>query len=86
MEAANEASCRDRHSIRGARVTADAPCVSPWIKEIEKLREEIQELIAQRQNLRRRRISCWGCGGAGHLRSSPQINKKRSQHQVLGVR
>ncbi|GFW16479.1 uncharacterized protein TNCV_443541 [Trichonephila clavipes] len=57
LEAANEASCRDRHSIRGARVTADAPCDSPWIKEIEKLREEVQELIAQRQNLRRRRIS-----------------------------
>ncbi|GFT85726.1 uncharacterized protein TNCV_4026771 [Trichonephila clavipes] len=30
----NEDSCRDRHSIRGARVTADAPCESPWIKEI----------------------------------------------------
>ncbi|GFW23497.1 retrovirus-related Pol polyprotein from transposon 412 [Trichonephila clavipes] len=33
--------------------------------------------MAQRQNLRRRRIMCWGCGGAGHLRSScPGINKE----------
>ncbi|GFU35239.1 uncharacterized protein TNCV_340091 [Trichonephila clavipes] len=58
VEAANEASCRDSHSVRGARVTTDAPCGSSWRKEIEKLREEIQDLIDQRQNLRRRRITC----------------------------
>ncbi|GFW73741.1 uncharacterized protein TNCV_1541951 [Trichonephila clavipes] len=34
FEAANEASCRDRHSIRGARVTRNAPCESPWMKEM----------------------------------------------------
>ncbi|GFU69067.1 uncharacterized protein TNCV_4457941 [Trichonephila clavipes] len=49
LTAAKEASCRDRHSIRRARVTADTPCESPWIKEIEKLREEIQALMAQYQ-------------------------------------
>ncbi|GFV50400.1 CCHC-type domain-containing protein [Trichonephila clavipes] len=70
VEAANEASCRDSHSVRGARDTTDAPCESPWRKEIEKLRKEIQDLMAQCQNLRRCRITCWGCGGAGHLRSS----------------
>ncbi|PRD34451.1 UNVERIFIED_CONTAM: hypothetical protein NCL1_14558 [Trichonephila clavipes] len=32
LQAANEASCRDRHSIRGARGTADAPCESSWTK------------------------------------------------------
>ncbi|GFS52018.1 trimethylguanosine synthase [Trichonephila clavipes] len=33
--------------------------------------------MAQRQNLRRWRITCWGCGGALHLRSSfPRINKE----------
>ncbi|PRD20425.1 UNVERIFIED_CONTAM: hypothetical protein NCL1_54662 [Trichonephila clavipes] len=73
-EATNEASCRDSHSVRGA---TDVPCESPWWKEIEKLREEIQDLMAQRQDLKRRRITCWGCGGAGHLRSScPRINKE----------
>ncbi|GFU35196.1 uncharacterized protein TNCV_2106371 [Trichonephila clavipes] len=77
MEAANEASCIDRHSVRGAGVTTDASCESPWRKEIEKLREEVQDLMAQRQNLRRRRITCCGCGGAGHLKSScPRINKE----------
>ncbi|GFU07823.1 uncharacterized protein TNCV_3551471 [Trichonephila clavipes] len=77
VEAANEASCRDNNSVRGARVTTDEPCESPWRKEIEKLREEIQDLMAERQNLRRRRIMCWGCGGAGHLRSScRRINKE----------
>ncbi|GFX17041.1 retrovirus-related Pol polyprotein from transposon 412 [Trichonephila clavipes] len=65
------------HSVRGARVTTDAPCESPWRKEIEKLIKEIQNLMAQHQNLRRRRITCWRCGGAGHLRSScPRINKE----------
>ncbi|GFU59986.1 uncharacterized protein TNCV_3237721 [Trichonephila clavipes] len=62
VEAANEASYSDSHSVRGARVTTDASCESLWRKEIEKLRKEI--------------ITCWGCGGAGHLRSScPRINK-----------
>ncbi|GFY24088.1 uncharacterized protein TNCV_1011411 [Trichonephila clavipes] len=58
VEAANEANYSDSHSVRGARVTTDAPCESPWRKEIEKLRKEIQNLMAQRQNLRRRRITC----------------------------
>ncbi|GFT07048.1 uncharacterized protein TNCV_1415871 [Trichonephila clavipes] len=35
--------------------------------------------MAQRQNLRRCRITCWGFDGAGHLRSScPRINKDRN--------
>ncbi|GFX09345.1 retrovirus-related Pol polyprotein from transposon 412 [Trichonephila clavipes] len=77
VEAANEASCRDSHSIRGARVTTGVPCESPRRKVIEKLREEIQDLMAQCQHLKRRRITCWGCGGAGHLKSScPRINKE----------
>ncbi|GFT41567.1 uncharacterized protein TNCV_1964801 [Trichonephila clavipes] len=77
MEAAKEARCRDSHYIRGTRVTTDAPCESPWRKEIGKLREEIQDLMAQRQNLRKRRITCWGCGGVGNLRSScPRIIKE----------
>ncbi|GFV56836.1 CCHC-type domain-containing protein [Trichonephila clavipes] len=68
-------------------LTANAPCESTWIKEIEKLREEIQDLTAQRQNLRTHRITCWGCGGEGHLRSScPQINKEDRNIKVLGVR
>ncbi|GFW44362.1 hypothetical protein TNCV_1747911 [Trichonephila clavipes] len=28
VEAAYEASCRDSHSVQGARVTRDAPCAS----------------------------------------------------------
>ncbi|GFX57905.1 uncharacterized protein TNCV_3068721 [Trichonephila clavipes] len=76
VEAANEASCRDNHSVRGARVTTDAPCASPWRKEIEKPREEIQDLLAQRQNLKRRRVLCWGCGGAGHPSENLRVEKK----------
>ncbi|GFX41295.1 uncharacterized protein TNCV_1653781 [Trichonephila clavipes] len=38
VEASNEASCRDSHSARGARETTDAPCESPWRKDIEKKR------------------------------------------------
>ncbi|GFT01469.1 gag-pol [Trichonephila clavipes] len=33
--------------------------------------------MAPRQNLRRSRITCWECGGAGHLRNSyPRINNE----------
>ncbi|GFT68536.1 retrovirus-related Pol polyprotein from transposon 412 [Trichonephila clavipes] len=86
VEAANKTNCRDRYSVRGARATTDVPCESPWRKEIEKLREEIQDLMAQQQNLRRRRITFWGCGGAGHLRSScPRINKEDHNIKCWGV-
>ncbi|GFW14627.1 uncharacterized protein TNCV_1560901 [Trichonephila clavipes] len=45
-------------------------------RRLRKLREEIQDLMAQRQNLKRCRITCWGCGGVDHLRSScPRIIK-----------
>ncbi|GFW33576.1 uncharacterized protein TNCV_2211081 [Trichonephila clavipes] len=36
FEAATQASCIDHHFIRGARMTADASCESPWRKEIKK--------------------------------------------------
>ncbi|GFX47924.1 uncharacterized protein TNCV_4793031 [Trichonephila clavipes] len=39
LEAATQASRRDCHSIRRASVTADEPCESRCIKEIEKLKE-----------------------------------------------
>ncbi|GFX78402.1 uncharacterized protein TNCV_3034451 [Trichonephila clavipes] len=60
VETAIQASCIDRHSIQEARVTVDEPCESRCIKGIEKLKEEMQALIAERQNRRRRSITCWG--------------------------
>ncbi|GFY20259.1 uncharacterized protein TNCV_208911 [Trichonephila clavipes] len=42
VEAATQASCIDRQSIREARVTAHEPCGSRCIKDIEKLKEEMQ--------------------------------------------
>ncbi|GFX17665.1 uncharacterized protein TNCV_474651 [Trichonephila clavipes] len=58
FEAANQAIYIDRHCTRGVKVTAAAPGESTWTKLIKKLKQEIQDLIAQRQN-RRRSITCW---------------------------
>ncbi|GFW36965.1 integrase_H2C2 domain-containing protein [Trichonephila clavipes] len=44
------------------------------MKEIKELKEEIQDLMAQLQNWRRRSITCWVCGEPGHLRRSPEGN------------
>ncbi|GFT41368.1 uncharacterized protein TNCV_4135441 [Trichonephila clavipes] len=60
FEAVTQANCIDLHSIRGARKIADVPCESRWLKEIEKLRKQIQDIMAPRENLRRGRITCWG--------------------------
>ncbi|GFT15457.1 uncharacterized protein TNCV_3264721 [Trichonephila clavipes] len=79
VEAATQASCIDRHSIREARVTLDAPCESPWKSDIEKLRNEFQALMAQRQNRRRSSITCWGCDESGHLRSNFSGNNKEDR-------
>ncbi|GFW33661.1 uncharacterized protein TNCV_2211931 [Trichonephila clavipes] len=43
LEAATQASRKDRHSIRGARLIGDEPCESRLIKEMEKLKEEMQK-------------------------------------------
>ncbi|GFS91354.1 uncharacterized protein TNCV_1307481 [Trichonephila clavipes] len=68
LEAATQASRRDRKSIRGAKVTLDAPCESPWKSDMEKLRDEFQAFKAQRQNQEKRNFKCWGYGGTGYLR------------------
>ncbi|GFV21294.1 uncharacterized protein TNCV_4888891 [Trichonephila clavipes] len=68
LEAATQASHRDRQSIRGARVTLDAHCESPWKSDIEKLRDEFQAFKDQRQNQEKRNFKCWGCGVTRHLR------------------
>ncbi|GFV71120.1 uncharacterized protein TNCV_4130041 [Trichonephila clavipes] len=79
VETAIQASCIYRHSTQEARVTADESCESRCIKEIEKLKEEMQALIAQRPNRRRRSITCWGCGESGHLRSNFLRNNKEDR-------
>ncbi|GFX89645.1 uncharacterized protein TNCV_3710771 [Trichonephila clavipes] len=76
LEAATQASRRDGQSIRGARVTLDAPCESPWKSDIEKLRYEFQAFKVQRQNLEKRSFKCWGCGGIGHLRRNCPRSRK----------
>ncbi|GFX36700.1 uncharacterized protein TNCV_580791 [Trichonephila clavipes] len=76
LEAATQASRRDRQSIRGARVTLDAPCESPWKSEIWKLRDEFQSLMAQHQNQEKRNFKCWGCVGTGHLRRNCPLSRK----------
>ncbi|GFS57997.1 uncharacterized protein TNCV_3124741 [Trichonephila clavipes] len=52
LEAATQASRRNSQSIQGARVTLDAPCESPWQSDIEKLRDEFQDLMAQQDPCR----------------------------------
>ncbi|GFT48877.1 uncharacterized protein TNCV_2770961 [Trichonephila clavipes] len=85
FEAANEASCRDRYSIHGARVTADAPYESPGMKEMKKLKEEIHKTMAQLQKRRRRSITYWGCGEPRHLRSNcPRNNKEDCSTKCWG--
>ncbi|GFT18802.1 uncharacterized protein TNCV_4710191 [Trichonephila clavipes] len=77
IKATIQASGIDRHSIREARVTTDESRESRCIKEIEKLKEEMQSFIAQSQNWSIRSITCWGCGESGHLKSNfPRNNKE----------
>ncbi|GFX36757.1 uncharacterized protein TNCV_4827071 [Trichonephila clavipes] len=68
LEAATQASRRDRQSIQGARATADEPCESRLLKEMEKLKEDMQTIKTGISNQEKRNFKCWGCGGTGHLR------------------
>ncbi|GFY13440.1 retrovirus-related Pol polyprotein from transposon 412 [Trichonephila clavipes] len=77
LEAATQASRRDRQYKRGARVTADTPFESPWKSDIEKLRDDFLASMDQRQNQEKGNFKCWGCGRTGHLR----INCPRSRKE-----
>ncbi|GFV33611.1 retrovirus-related Pol polyprotein from transposon 412 [Trichonephila clavipes] len=85
VETAIQASCIDRHSLREARVTADEPCESRCIKGIDKLKEEMQALIAERQNRKRCSITSCGCGESGHLRS-PLPRSSDGNNNILVVK
>ncbi|GFU01373.1 uncharacterized protein TNCV_1215471 [Trichonephila clavipes] len=75
-EAATQASRRDRQSIGGARVTAVKPCEYRLLKEMEKLKEEMQTIKAGISNQEKRNFECWGYGGIGHLgRNCPRSRK-----------
>ncbi|GFT84898.1 uncharacterized protein TNCV_2507361 [Trichonephila clavipes] len=74
--AATQASRKDRHSIRGARVIGDEPCESRLMKEMEKLKEEMQTIKVRISNQEKRNFKCWGCSGTGHLiRNYPRSRK-----------
>ncbi|GFW27973.1 uncharacterized protein TNCV_768531 [Trichonephila clavipes] len=79
LEAVTQASRKDRHSIRGVRVTADEPCESRLLKEMEKLKEEMQTIKAGISNQEKRDYKCLGCGGTGHLRRNcPRARKEEN--------
>ncbi|GFW83894.1 uncharacterized protein TNCV_856771 [Trichonephila clavipes] len=75
--AATQASRKDRHSIRGVRVTADKPCKSRLLSEMEKLKDEMQTIKAGISNQEKRNFK--GCGGTGHLRRNcPRARKEEN--------
>ncbi|GFV64243.1 hypothetical protein TNCV_3000081 [Trichonephila clavipes] len=55
----NRRKLADRQSIRGARVTADEPCESQLLKEMEKLKEEMKTIKAGISNQEKRCFKCW---------------------------
>ncbi|GFU66317.1 uncharacterized protein TNCV_3642401 [Trichonephila clavipes] len=68
LEAATQASRKDRHFIGGARVIAYDLCESRLLKEMEKLKEEMQTIKPGISKQEKRNFKCWGCGRTGHLR------------------
>ncbi|GFW97621.1 retrovirus-related Pol polyprotein from transposon 412 [Trichonephila clavipes] len=90
LEAATQASRKDRHFIRGARVTEDEPCESRLLKEMEILKEEMQTIKAGISKHEKRNFRFWGCGGTGHLRrncprSRKDENTVSSSKQITAV-
>ncbi|GFW78877.1 uncharacterized protein TNCV_2058981 [Trichonephila clavipes] len=79
LEAATQASRKDFFSIRGARVIGDEPCESRMLKEMEKLKEEMQTIKNGISTQEKRNFKCWGCGGTGHLRRNcPRTRKEEN--------
>ncbi|GFT62171.1 uncharacterized protein TNCV_251931 [Trichonephila clavipes] len=76
LEATTQASRQDCQSIRGARVTADEPCESQLLKEMEKLKNGMKTIKAGISNQEKRNFKCWGCGGTGHLRRTCPRERK----------
>ncbi|GFW87601.1 uncharacterized protein TNCV_4485661 [Trichonephila clavipes] len=76
LEAATQASRRDYQSIREARVIADEPCESRLLKEMEKLKEEMQTIKAGISNQEKGNFKCWVSGGTWHLRRNCPRSRK----------
>ncbi|GFV45328.1 uncharacterized protein TNCV_2824721, partial [Trichonephila clavipes] len=76
LEAAIQASRKDRHFIRGARVTADEQCESRLLKEMDILKEEMQTIKVGISDHEKRNFRWWGCGGTGHLRRNCPRSRK----------
>ncbi|GFX31605.1 uncharacterized protein TNCV_688531 [Trichonephila clavipes] len=83
LEAATQASHKDRHFIQEPRVTADEPCESRLLKVMKILKEEMQTIKAGISNQEKRNFRCWGCGGTGHLRRNCSRSRKDVRTQSL---
>ncbi|GFU16563.1 retrovirus-related Pol polyprotein from transposon 412 [Trichonephila clavipes] len=79
LEATTQASRKESHSIPGARVTADEPCNSRLIKEMENLKDEMEIIKAGISNQEKCNFKCWGSGDTGHLRRNcPRARKEEN--------
>ncbi|GFU16585.1 uncharacterized protein TNCV_3624891 [Trichonephila clavipes] len=58
LEATTQASRKESHSIPGAMVTADEPCDSRLIKEMENLKDEMQIIKAGISNQEKCNFKC----------------------------
>ena len=81
IEAAQQASRKDRHTIRGVSVSDPE---TDFSKLIQDLRREIRSL-KERKNGGDKRIRCWNCSEDGHVRRNcpmlqDGVNNRRKPH------
>ncbi|GFS34208.1 CCHC-type domain-containing protein [Nephila pilipes] len=75
-EAAQQASRRDRHLVRGAEITNSDPGMADTLKEIRDILLSLN--VEYNRNAQKTKVTCWRCGAEGHVQrncQAPKINE-----------
>ncbi|GFS99682.1 CCHC-type domain-containing protein [Nephila pilipes] len=77
-EAAQQASRRDRHLVRGAEITNSDPGMADTLKEMRDILLSLN--VKYNRNAQKTKVTCWRCGAEGHV----QWNCQARQDQRAG--
>ncbi|GFT28015.1 CCHC-type domain-containing protein [Nephila pilipes] len=67
-EAAQQASRRDRHLVRGAEITNSDPGMADNLKEMRDILLSLN--VKYNRNAQKTKVTCWRCGAEGHIQRS----------------
>ncbi|GFT02247.1 CCHC-type domain-containing protein [Nephila pilipes] len=79
-EAAQQASRRDRHLVRGAEITNSDPGMADTLKEMRDILLSLN--VKYNRNAQKTKVTCWRCGAEGHVQRNCQARQDQRAGNV----